>query len=483
MKDRIAKAVFWVGWSKGFVQFLSFLSTLYIARLLDPNDYGLMAMTGIWVGSLALLVEMGLGAAVIQFKNLDERELNMCFWGTLVTAIVGYLLLYAAAPAIADWFGVPLLCQVLRVVSLTLPLTAVRIVPDSLLRKALSLDKTSQAEIVSVGIALPVQVILATSGTGVWTLVTGMLLMAFIQSLLTFKFSSWRPGIRMGSLRLKAILGFSSAKFGGSICWAVYDQMDALVLGKCSGEGVLGLFSMAKQLALLPVHKISVVVNQLAFPVMAGLQDNVEQMRSVLLRQIRIVSCLTLPLCIGLALVAEDLVWVALTEKWLPLVPVLQVLCCTAVFRSLETLFPPVLIARFRASVLFRWTAALVLVMPFAFWAGAAWSGAMGVALVWALVYPAMMAWMVHKALAELSLSWSAIVAEVAPVFKATLAMAIVVVMFHSSVHVGDTMSHLLRLILAIGIGGLAYLGLMFWQGGRLVGEVMQLGRWVVGRV
>lgn len=482
MKDRIAKAVFWIGWSKGFVQFLSFLGTLYIARLLNPNDYGLLAMTGIWVSTLALLVEMGLGAAVIQFQNLDERELNMCFWGTLGTAIAGYLLLYAAAPAIADWFGAPMLCDVLRVVSLTLPLTAVRIVPDSLLRKALALDRTSQAEIVSVVVALPVQVMMAASGTGVWTLVTGMLLMAFTQSLLTFKFSSWRPGIRMGSPRLKAILGFSSARLGASFCWAVYDQMDTLVLGKISGEGVLGLFSMAKQLALLPVHKISVVVNQLAFPLMAGFQNNVEQMRSLLLRQIRIVACLTFPLCIGLALVAEDLVWVALTEKWLPLVPVLQVLCFSSVIRSLETLLPPVLIARYRAAVLFWWTVGLVLVMPFAFWAGAAWSGALGVAVVWAIVFPAMMLWMAQKAFAELSLSWNAIVAEVAPVLKATLVMAIFITLFHSTVHVGDTMSHLLRLILAIGTGALVYLGLIVWQGGRLVGEVVQLGRWVLGR-
>lgn len=482
MKDRIAKAVFWIGWSKGFVQFLSFLCTLYIARLLNPNDYGLMAMTGIWVSTLALLVEMGLGAAVIQFQNLDERELNMCFWGTLGTAIAGYILLYAAAPAIADWFGVPMLCEVLRVVSLTLPLTAVRIIPDSLLRKALALDKTSQAEIVSVVVALPVQVMMAASGSGVWTLVTGMLLMAFIQSLLTFKFSSWRPGIRMGSIRLKVILGFSSARLGSSLCWATYDQMDTLVLGKMSGEGVLGLFSMAKQLAMLPVHKISVVVNQLAFPLMAGFQDNVEQMRSLLLRQIRIVSCLTFPLCIGLALVAEDLVWVALTEKWLPVVPVLQVLCFSSVVRSLEALLPPVLIARYRATVLVWWTAGLVLVMPFAFWVGAAWSGALGVAVVWAIVFPAMMGWMAQKALAELSLSWNEIMTEVAPVLKATLVMAIVITMFHSTVHVTDAMSHLLRLILAIGTGALVYLCLMLWQGGRLVGEVVQLGRWVLGR-
>jgi O-antigen/teichoic acid export membrane protein len=482
MKDRIAKAVFWIGWSKGLVQLLSFLSTLYIARLLTPNDYGLVAMTGIWVGSLTLLVEMGLGSAVIQFQNLDERELNMCFWGTLGTAIAGYLLLYAAAPAIADWFGIPLFCEVLRVVSLTLPLTAVRIIPYSLLRKALALDKTSQAEIVSVVVSVPVQVMMAALGCGVWTLVTGMLLMAFTQSLVTFKFSSWRPGIRMGSLRLKAILGFSSVRLGGNVCWAVYDQMDALVLGKISGDGVLGVFSMAKQLALLPVLKISVVVNQLGFPLMAGIQDNVEEMRSLLLRQIRIVACLTFPLCIGLGLVAEDLVWVALTEKWLPLVPVLQVLCFSSVLRSLQTLLPPVLTARYRAAVLFWWAAGLVLVMPFAFWVGTVWSGALGVAVAWAIVYPAMTVWMVQKAFAELSLSWNGIMAEVAPILKATVAMAILVTMVHSTVHVDDTMSHLLRLILAVGTGAFVYLGLILWQGGRLAGEFMQLGRWVLGR-
>ncbi|THJ19426.1 MAG: lipopolysaccharide biosynthesis protein [Nitrospira sp. CG24E] len=482
MKDRIGKAVFWVGWSKGFVQFLSFLSTLYIARLLSPNDYGLLAMTAIWVGTLAIVTEMGLSAVVIQFKDLDERELNLCFWGAVGMAGVGYGVLYAAAPWIADWFGVPMICEILRVVSLTLPLTAIRIIPDGLLRKALALDKTSQAEILSVALAIPVQVAMASAGFGVWALVTGTLLMPVIQTVCTFKFSAWRPGIRMGSARGREILNFGSAKLGGSISWAVYEQADMLVLGKISGEVGVGLYSMAKQIALLPVHKISVVVNQIAFPLMAGLQDNVEQMGSVFLRQIRMVACLTCPLCIGLALVTEDLVWVALTEKWVPLVPVLQVLCVSSVVRSCEVLFPPILLARYRASVLFWWTIGLLLVMPIAFWAGAAASGGLGVALVWALVYPVMIAGMVQRALKEINLSWKAVWNEVAPILKGTLVMAISVGLLHSAMQAGDAATHMLRLVLSVGLGGLVYGGCIFWQGGRLVTEIVQLVRWVIGK-
>ena len=143
MKERIAKSVFWMGWSKGVVQVCAFLSTVLVARLLDPSDFGLIALTGIWIGSLTLLAEMGLGAIIVQFRDLDDRELNCCFWIAFGASLVGYGLLNAAAPMIAWWFGTPMLTEVLRVVSLTLPLTGLRIVPDSLLRKSLALDRVS----------------------------------------------------------------------------------------------------------------------------------------------------------------------------------------------------------------------------------------------------------------------------------------------------------------------------------------------------
>src|SRR5213593_2952179 len=108
MRDRIAKAVCWLVWSKGAIQTLTFLTTLAVARLLDPSDYGLLALAGIWTGIIAMLSELGLGSAIIQFRDLEERELNSSFWLCMGVAVLGYLGLCAASPHIASWFGSPL---------------------------------------------------------------------------------------------------------------------------------------------------------------------------------------------------------------------------------------------------------------------------------------------------------------------------------------------------------------------------------------
>src|ERR1700736_4102905 len=112
MKDRIARSVFWMVWSRGSVQLFSLLSTLAVARLVHPADYGLMALAAIWTSSIELLAEMGLGAAIIQFPDLDESELNACFWVTMTVAVSAYVALFLAAPSIAIWFKAPPLASV-----------------------------------------------------------------------------------------------------------------------------------------------------------------------------------------------------------------------------------------------------------------------------------------------------------------------------------------------------------------------------------
>src|SRR5436190_984740 len=181
MKDRIARSVFWMFWSRGGVQTLAFLATVFVARLLNPGDYGLMALAGIWIASIELIAEMGLGAAVVQFRDLDASELNACFWVTMGVACTGYAALFIAAPAITLWFSAPAaLTRVLRVSGLTLPLVAIRVVPDGLLRKWLALDKISQAEIAASLTTIPVTVGLARAGAGVWALVGGALTLPLV---------------------------------------------------------------------------------------------------------------------------------------------------------------------------------------------------------------------------------------------------------------------------------------------------------------
>ena len=173
MKDRLAKSIYWLVWSRGVMQGISFLSTLIVARLLSPEDYGLMALATVWISSLVLLSEMGLGAAIIQFPDISNQELNACFWLMIGIAGVGYFTLYISAPAISRWFAIPALVDVLRCIGLILPFVALRVVPDSLLRKRLELDKIAQREMLSTVATLPIIITLAWYGAGIWALVAG----------------------------------------------------------------------------------------------------------------------------------------------------------------------------------------------------------------------------------------------------------------------------------------------------------------------
>lgn len=480
MKDRIARSVFWIVWSRGVVQVLSFLSALAVARLLSPADYGLMALAGMWTFVTSALAELGLGAAVVQFPDLEECELNTCFWLIMSMAGTGYLALYASAPALGAWFANPMLSDVLRVVGLSLPLVAVRTIPDSLLRKRLHLDKVSQAEMASVMVTIPVVLGMAWYGAGVWALVAGAVVMPLVHSTISFWFVRWWPGLRMGSRRLHDILRYSLATLGSRVGWAAYQQVDVFLIGKISGEIVLGFYSMAKLLANLPSDKISVAVLQLASPILAGLQADRGAMRTSFLRGLRLVACLTVPLCLGVALMADDLIYLALADKWIPVVPLLQVLCLVGLIRCFDVLLPPVLLARYRATFVFWWTGALLLIMTFVFWAGAAWMGAMGVALGWLVVYPFIMARLAREGLRELEIGWNALWDQLRPVVAAALIMVGCVLVVRWSIPGSDVADRLLRLAVASGLGALVYgLGVL-WQARPLVREIAELTEWIL---
>ena len=262
-RTRIARSIFWLAWSRGVLQVLSFATTLLVARMLVPADYGVMAVAGILTGSVAILVEMGLGAAIIQFRDLDKREIDTCFWITMILAIVGWAALSLGASSLARWFEVPRLA-------------------------------------------------------------------------------------------------------------------DVLIIGKITGQVTLGLYSMARELALLPGSKISTVVNMLSSPVMAELQTNLGAMRWALYRAVRLTTAIALPTSAGMALVAEEMVSVLLGPKWLPAAPIFCLLCVYAAVRSIDALLPPVLMARRRERFLFWYCFALLIVVPVAAVVGAMRYGAPG---------------------------------------------------------------------------------------------------------
>lgn len=482
MKDQIARSVFWIVWSRGVVQALSLVSTILVARLLSPGDYGLMALTAIWVYTLSLVAELGLATTILQFRDLDDAELNACFWFSLALAAIGYGGLYAAAPDMARWFDNPRIADLLRVMGLSLPLFVARLVPDSLLRKRLELHKVSFAEVLSTAVAIPVLLTLAWFGAGVWALVTGALVMSFVQGVTSFWLAGWIPGLRMNTRRFGEILRYSLAAFGAKVGWVAYQQLDTFILGKTSGEIVTGFYAVGRLIAHLPSDKISAAVNQLASPIMAGLQADIGAMRASLLRGIRLVGCVTGPLCVGLALLADDLVGLALGEKWMPAVPVVRVLAVSALLRSLEVLFPPVLFARSRAAFMCGWLACLLLVMPLVFWGGAVRLEGVGVALGWVVIYPLFAVWLANEALKELCLRWKTIWHQLRPIAGGLLLMTVFIVLLRWGWSGFDLLGRVTRLVLASVSGAIVYGGTIYLWGGSLPHELSEVISWILRR-
>ena len=479
LRARVARSVFWLAWSRGVVQLLAFATTVLVARILAPADYGVMALASAFIGAANTLAEMGLGRAIIQFRDLTKRELDTCFWIVMALAIIAYAVLSLGARIIAHWLSVPQLAEVLPILALVLPLTACSVVSDSLLRQRLALDRISQAEIVGGLATLPVVLFCALAGLGVWALVIGAILYPGARSLIIFVFAPWRPGFRIGGARAKEVLRFSLTTLGANILWSLGEQVDVVVIGKVTGQVTTGLYSMAKQLALLPGQKMSSIVNTLNSPIMAELQTNIDVLRVTFYRTMRLTAAFTLPVSTGMMLVADELVSIVLGPKWAPVVPVLRLLCFYAAVRSIDVLQAPMLYARHRERLMFWYCLALLVAVPAAVALGALWRGATGAVLMLVPVYCALVIVLIKEALREVNGGFLALWSELRPILAATAAMAAIVLLLRAFALADLPESAISKLILLSLSGALTYGLVLLILGRGVVADGLQVVGWI----
>jgi O-antigen/teichoic acid export membrane protein len=483
LRARVAHSMFWITWSRGVLQLLTFATTLLVARILMPADYGLMALAGFWTGIAGMLAEMGLGSAIIQFRELDRREIETCFWITMTLAAVCCAALALGAPLIAQWFAVPRLADILPVLSLVLPLTTCGVVSDSLLRKRLALDRVSQAEVISGIVTLPITFGCAVAGLGVWALVIGALVNPAVRSVATFAFAPWYPGLRVGGERVKDVIYFSLATLGVKVMWALREWGNTLVIGKVTGQvATVGLYSMAEEIALLPGTKITTVVNMLSSPMMAELQTNIEGMRTAFYRAVRMTAVIAMPASAGMALVADELVAVLLGPKWMSAVPVLRLLCLYAGVRAIDVLLPPVLFARRRERFLFWYCVALLILTPAAAVLGTLWNGALGTVMFATPVYCAVMSVMAKEALAEMKGRFSELWSALWPIAAATAGMAVAVLLLREFALARLPDSPLVGLVLLSVSGAITYAGALYAIGSPVIAEGIEVIGWILRR-
>ncbi|HQU16085.1 MAG: colanic acid exporter [Chromatiales bacterium 21-64-14] len=332
-----ARGVLWTGGGQVLRQIVQVATSVLLARLLMPADFGLLGMALVFYGLVQLFADFGLGAAIVQVKELTGVALSSSFWLNVLVAVVLALALAISAPWIASFYGDPRLAAIITVLSIGLVFGGFVVVPRAILYKGLRFAEIAKAQVAGSIIGGVCAVAMAWLGFGVWSLVVQPLVGSATTMLLTVLYARWVPDRSFQWASIRKMTGFSAAVLGADMVNYAHREGDNLLVGKFLGSGPLGYYSLAYQLMLYPMNQVSQVIVRILFPLLSTLQDELARYREVYLKAVAAIAFLTFPMMVGLFAVAHDLVTVVFGAKWLPMLPVLQILCWVGMLQSVGT--------------------------------------------------------------------------------------------------------------------------------------------------
>lgn len=332
LDTKIMRSSAWAVLGYGGAQALSLLTMLVLARLLVPEDFGVIALALALLAVAQIAQESGLGAALIVYRgNLRRAAASVSIFSPLV-ALGLYVVFFAAAPIAADFFNEPDLTSVLRVMSLVLVLRGLTTMPLALLERAMRFGPITAMEL-GAGVAQATTAIaLAFAGAGLWSLVVGQIAFGGAKAVLAWSFSPMRPSpFEARRETLRELTGYGRHVAAANLINYGNTNSQGIVVGRLLGATALGYYSIAVRLASMPVNVIGNIVGRGVFPALAGVRDDPVRFRQIWLENIQRLALLSTPAAIGLALVAEPLVVALLGEDWRPVIVPLQLLALSGV--------------------------------------------------------------------------------------------------------------------------------------------------------
>ena len=354
LRKKTLKGIIWTAISNFGQQGIQFVVTIILARLLTPKDFGLVGIASIFIGLATVVNQLGIGAALVQRKDLDEGHLTSAFWTNITMGTVLCILMIGFAPFIASYFKNPQVIPILRVLSLTFLLGSLSIVPGSLLRRELLFNKLAYINISALVISGLVSVILAFLGYGVWSLVWGRIVQVVAGITLIWLIVSWRPSFSFSLKKFKELFSFGISVLGTNLLTYIKKNSDYFIIGKFLGASSLGIYTMAYNMVTLPQRKLSTVITTVAFPAFSKIQDEAEKIREGFFTMISSISFVTFPILAGLCAVAPELVRVFLGEKWVGAIRPIQILCIPGALYSIGTTVGSVFYAKGRPDLEFK---------------------------------------------------------------------------------------------------------------------------------
>lgn len=325
--SQIFRGFAWSSIERFSVQGISFLLNIIIARIVSPSAYGLIVMVQVFLSFSQLLIDGGFANALIQKKDRDETDYGTVFLVNLGVAVCIYLLLFVSAPVIAEFYNEPQLTSITRVVSLNLILSSLTIVQKTRLTIHLDFKTQTKVGLIAVIISGAVGIVCAYSGLEVWALVLQSLISQFVLSFALMYFSRWIPKLRFSVHSFKRLFSFGSKLMLSNILTSIYFNVINLVIGKKYTSADLAFYNRGFNLSLFPASILSDALNRVIFPVLTQVQDDLNTLRREYLKYLHLTHYIILPLMGLLLVLAEPLIEILLTPKWLGAVPYLQIFC------------------------------------------------------------------------------------------------------------------------------------------------------------
>jgi O-antigen/teichoic acid export membrane protein len=378
--SRAARGGLWLGVGQTLGSVGSWVSTLVLARLLAPESFGIVGMAMVVIGFVSTIGDLGLGAALIQRKHIDDGHKDSAFWLSFGMGALIFAACAAASPLLALIYREPRVSGVVVLAACTLLLSPLFSTHVTLLRRDLRFSTVAKVEALRSLVSGAACVVAALGGLGYWAIPLGPLAGQLVAIPIYWAAEKFRPGFR-GSLRhARELFRFSLFVAGGGAINYLSANVDYLVVGRALGPSALGVYTLAYQIITLPLVQISSLFNQVMYPVFSAAQDDLEQSGKAYLDISRSLALIGFPILGWIAVVAPDLLFVIYGEKWLGAVTPLRILCVAGAVKSVGTFVGTVYRSQGRSYVEFYWNIAWLIGISSAVLVGVRW-GTLGVAV------------------------------------------------------------------------------------------------------
>ena len=351
LKNKTAQGLFWGLINNGTQQLLNLLFGIFLARLLEPSDYGMVGMLSIFSLIAASLQESGFTVALAKKTEVTSKDYNAVFWFSSGLSFCMYWILFFSAPLIADFYKTPELIPLSRYLFIGFFISSLSMVPSAYMFRNMQVKQKALATFVALAVSGTVGIILAYNGFSYWGIATQSIVYILTLTIIYWFLCPWRPSFNIDFSPIKEMIGFSSKLLFTNIFIHLNNNIFSIVLGRYYTENEVGQYNQANKWNYMGHSLISGMVGSVALPMFSQISDDTERQRRAFRKMLRFTSFISFPAMFGLALIAPEMITIMITDKWLPSALILQVLAIGGAFLPIVSLYSNLLMSKGKSDI------------------------------------------------------------------------------------------------------------------------------------